>query len=112
MNPVTINLDTKYQTTTWENFTEADPVGNPVGISKFSDKTVQIIGDLDAATIALEGSMDGTNWVTLTSDGTAAIEDVGLYWIWENPMLIRPKMTFAGGEEPSITVIIGTSSLS
>src|SRR3990172_5842911 len=36
------------------------------GYDDYPDRTVQILGTIDTATVLFEGSLDGTNWATLT----------------------------------------------
>lgn len=106
-----VTTDTKYTTATWSDMSASNLEGEPVALGKHPNKSVQIIGDLDSATFALQGSMDGTNWATLTRDGTNGITGLGLFTVHENPTYIRPLLTVPGVETPVITVILGMSAL-
>ena len=105
-----VTLNSQYTVATWTSLTKTTATGDPVALSQFSDKTVQVVGDLSGSTFELQGSMDGTNWVPLTKDGTAPINGIGLFWIWENPRFIRPKLPVPGAGTPSITVLLGMST--
>lgn len=101
------DLENNTTTITWEGITEADS-GTPVIIPELEDKTVQTIGDFDAAgAITLQGSNDGTNWFSLTDEGTTAIVMTAAtagHRIYENPLYIRPLAT--AGTAVDMDVII------
>lgn len=103
-------LNSQYTVATWTGLNKVDHTGDSVALSQFSDKTVQVVGALSGATFELQGSMDGTNWEPLTKDGTAVINGIGMFWIWENPRFIRPKLPIPGAGTPSITVLLGMST--
>lgn len=103
------NTGDKYQVASWTGLTGTEN-GDTLERSKLADKTVQIMGTLDGATVVLQGSMDGDTWVTLTSDGTTEISGVGMFWVWENPRYIRPSIS-GGGASSDVDVILGMSSL-
>lgn len=48
----------------WEEVGDDDD-GAPVEMSGFADRSVQVVGTFDGATIVIEGSNDGTNYHTL-----------------------------------------------
>jgi hypothetical protein len=56
----------------WENLTQTDLDGQPVVVSRRSDRTVQVIGTFGGATVTIQGSLDGATWATLNDlQGTA-----------------------------------------
>lgn len=55
----------------WETLTESD-TATEVELGAFADRSVQVVGTFGGATVVVEGSNDGTNWVTLSDyQGTA-----------------------------------------
>lgn len=63
---------------TWGPLTAANPVGIGFGAGQdlitgaYADRSIQIKGTPDSATLVVQGSNDGTNWFTLHEpDGTA-----------------------------------------
>jgi len=67
------------------------------GIGQYPSQTLQISGTLSGATVGLEGSNDGTNWVDLTTDGSTAIDGLGIFWVWETPRYVRPSLSGGDG---------------
>jgi hypothetical protein len=77
----------------------ADHTGVAIAMPGARDRTVQAVGtNWGAATAALEGSMDGTNFSPLTDVTGAAIEFTGngISVVAENPMYIRARLTTVG----------------
>lgn len=83
----------------WTGLLNGDS-GNPLEHADFGDRCVQITGTFGAGgTIVIEGSNDGTNYVTLTdpqgnaiSKTAAAIEAIS-----ENTRYVRPRVTAGDG---------------
>lgn len=92
---------------TWAAIPNGDS-GSPVEMPGSADRSVQILGTFGAGgTIVIEGSNDGTNYVTLTdpqgnalSKTAAAIEAVS-----ELTRYIRPHVT-AGDGTTALTVCL------
>lgn len=91
------------ETITWTAVTGSD-VGEAYEYGKFSDKTVQVTGTF-GDTLTIQGSNDGTNFVTLTDNTGTALDftGAGIKLIAENPRFIRPS---AGVSITSVNVII------
>ena len=51
-------------TVTWTGLTPGD-TGEPVSVSQYRDRTFQSILISGSGAVTIEGSNDGTNWVTL-----------------------------------------------
>ncbi len=90
----------------WEGL-DGDDSGDPIELSWYSDRSVQIIGTFDTTTVLLEGSNDGATWATLTdpqgnalSKTAAALEAVA-----EATRYIRPRVS-AGGASTDIDVYL------
>lgn len=92
----------------WETLTTTNDVGTPVQISRRTDRTVQVVGTFDGCTVAIEGSLDGTNYSTLNdlqgsalTFTSARLEGVSEYVTW-----IRPHITVAGSGGADIDVYL------
>jgi hypothetical protein len=82
--------------------------GATLDLPAFGDRTVQIAGTFGAGgTIVIEGSLDGTNWITMNNiQGTAlSFTAAGLRAVSEATRYIRPRVT-AGDGTTSLTVTI------
>ena len=84
---------------TWIDLDTTNDTGVPIEMPGSTVRSIQIGGTFDSATVVIEGSNDGTNYLTLTdpqgnalSKTAAAIEA-----IQESPRFLRPKVTSAGG---------------
>lgn len=84
---------------TW-NLTTADHTGAALEMPEWADRTMQAYGTTwGGARLAIEGSNDGTNWVSLKSvaDVTAiALTADGMALLLELPRYIRPRLTTVG----------------
>jgi hypothetical protein len=84
----------------WETLDNTNLDGGPVPFPEWSDRTVQVIGTFDTATVTIQGSLDGgTTWATLTDDQGAdlAFTAAGLEKVAQTTGLIRPLVSSAGG---------------
>lgn len=81
------------------NLTTADATGESMNAPGASDRTVQFIGtNWGSATAILEGSLDGTNFFTLT-DGPGndiSFTNDGGEMIAENVLFLRPQLSVGG----------------
>jgi hypothetical protein len=103
-------LNEKYWLHTWE--VGADEDTDPVRVSGLSDKTLTVDGTFDGSTVTIQGSMDSTNWHTMTgADGDpATFTSEGMLLLIENPRFIRVSVN-AGTGGADLTVSIGASAL-
>lgn len=94
---------------TWETLTAANAVGAPIPPrwAEFADRTVQVLGTFDSATLVWQGSNNGVDYLTLTdpqgnniSKTAAALETVT-----DNAAYQRPS-TSGGGAGQDLDVII------
>ena len=83
----------------WEALVSGSLDGESIELPDHADKSVQVVGTFDTATIALQGSNDGTNWESLSDPQGNAIEmtSTGLKQILENTRFVRPLVTSVGG---------------
>ncbi|MCU1273068.1 MAG: hypothetical protein JWO48_499 [Bryobacterales bacterium] len=82
--------------------------GTPYGMPGFADRTVQIAGTFGVGgTVVIEGTVDGTNYATLSDPQGNAISKTaaGIEAVSELVKLIRPRVT-AGDGTTSITVAL------
>lgn len=95
----------------WTPLTTTNADGSPVSYASNAHAgavTVQVTGTFGVGgTVVIEGSNDGTNYVTLNDAGGAALSltAAGLKAIRELPAYIRPRVT-AGDGTTSLTVTL------
>lgn len=83
---------------TW-NLTTADHTGDAVEVPGGPDKTIQFVASTGgSATATIEGSNDGTNYLSLTDPQGNAISptDDAMELVVENPRYIRPRLSTVG----------------
>ena len=83
----------------WETLVTGSLDGAPIEIPDHADMSVQVVGTFDTATLTMQGSNDGTNYLPLTDpQGNAiAMTVTGLEQILENTRYIRPLVSSVGG---------------
>jgi thiamine pyrophosphate-dependent acetolactate synthase large subunit-like protein len=90
--------DGSTQMFTWA-LTTANSDGAPLEWASFSDRTFMAVGTWGGATMTVEGSNDGTNWVPLSdaagaTDATAAANKA--ITVVELTRYVRPNLTTPG----------------
>lgn len=108
--PFTQDNDDSYRLVRWGPLGAGD-TGVPLDSGyRFADRTVQIVGALGGATVAITGSMDGVNWSPLTDPQGNALTGVAalprLEMLTELPRLLRPEIT-GGSGTTAVTVLLG-----
>jgi len=92
----------------WTGGETADGAATAVELPEWADNCVQIIGTIGGATVVIEGSNDGTNYLTLNDAQAGALSftalTAALKQIVERPRYIRPKIT--GGAATGIGVYL------
>lgn len=94
-------------TWTW-TLTTANADGAVLEWPEWADRTFTATGTWGGATLSIQGSGDGTNWVTLNkvAGGTAATATADAAMaIIEVPRYVRPNLTVAGAGA-TVTVIL------
>uniref|UniRef100_A0A6M3IMA3 Uncharacterized protein n=1 Tax=viral metagenome TaxID=1070528 RepID=A0A6M3IMA3_9ZZZZ len=94
----------------WTPLTSTNTTGNPIEVPEYTDKTVQVYGTFDSGTVTIQGSNDvegSPTYFTLNDPSSAALTFTSARGeaILENPRIIQPVLSGAGGTA-SITVII------
>ena len=86
--------DGSLRTATWTNLNGANNTGVAIKFPQHSDRTVQLVGCINAATVVIQGSNDGTNYANCT-DSTGAVASftaLGIKQLVEAPLFVRPHM--------------------
>lgn len=92
---------------TWPAMQSGDD-GQPIELANFADRSVQVVGDFGAGgNVRIEGSLDGTNYATLTDPQGNALDitTAKIEAITELVRWIRPRVT-AGDGSTNLTVIM------
>ena len=92
---------------TWTAMANGD-TGSPLEMGNFSDRSVQVVGTFGAAgSVAVEGSLDGTNYSVLTDPqgNPLDITETKIEAVSELVRYIRPHVT-AGDGTTALTVTI------
>lgn len=94
-----------YIVITWSALVSGD-TGQPLSLAQFADRTIQIGGTFDGSTVIIEGSLDGTNYHTLTDPQGNALSFTlaGLEAVSELVSSLRPRVS--GGSSPSVNVTL------
>ncbi len=88
---------------TWTDLDSAtSDVGTAALLSDEGDVDVQLIGTLSASTVVIQGSMDGTNWATITLSPTPLVAAT-ISRLTQRAKFIRPSIT--GGTGADLIVI-------
>lgn len=71
------------------------------------DKSIQVAGTFDSASIALHGSNDGTNYAALSDPAgtTIAITAAGIVQVGQITQYIKP-VTSGGGGSSSVSIMV------
>ena len=89
--------------------TQANAIGHPIPDAwvDYADRSAQILGTFDSATVVVEGSNDGVNYLTLTDPQGNAISktSAAIEQITEQALFARPSSS-GGGAGQAVTVII------
>lgn len=90
----------------WADVTNADTCA-PVSKPEYADKSIQVAGTFNSASVALQGSNDGTNYAPLNDPGgtVIGINAAGIKAILENTLWIKPVTTGGGGSQ-SLTISV------
>lgn len=92
--------------TTWTGL-QADDDGEPVRLAVYSDRSIQITGEFDGASITIGGSNNGVTYHALTSTDSVilTLTEAALKQIVELPVYLKPRV-FGGGAATNLTVIM------
>ncbi len=84
---------------TYDNLDELDTSPPSIEMAEWADKSVQVVGTFNGGTVVIEGSNDGTNWVTLTDPQGNAISKTSAFieQILEVTRYVRPRVSAGTG---------------
>ena len=92
----------------WEHLHAGDD-GEALSFSQYTDKSVQVVGDLGGGSVVMEGSNDnGATWAGLTDpQGNAlSISAPKLEQILEVAQLIRPRIVGGAATDVSVYLLL------
>ena len=92
----------------WETLTETNADGSPVTPAGLINGTVQVTGTFGSATVVLQGTCDGTNWVTVEDNAGNAISltAAGAADFSCNYLSLRPFSSGGTGQDVDVTMIL------
>lgn len=90
---------------TWTPLTHANLTGTAWDVASLTDRTVQVSGTFDSATVVLEGSNDGTTYATLKDPFGNAVSftAAGMAQTVESCRYVRPRHS-GGTSVESLTI--------
>lgn len=101
------SLGTRECMWTWTSMGNADN-GEAVSLPWYDYRSIQVIAtNYGSATLVIQGSLDGTNWVTLADPNGNALSFTSgakLEAVLENTRYVRPSTS--GGTGTDLTVIL------
>ena len=111
----TVSFDESCIVIRWDGLATSGDVGDAQSLAAWSDKTFIVTGTFTGTpTVVIEGSNDGTNWVTLSNrQGTAmSFTSAAMNTSQDKPVFIRPRLTAgSGGAAISVQVACHRSDL-
>lgn len=110
ITPTEARLFDDNYTVTWETLTSSNTAGASWDPKKTeaSIATAQFTGTFDSATAVLQGSNDGTNWVTLKDMGASNVSftSAGYAEISTAFAYIRPSTSGGGGSQDIDCILV------
>ena len=97
--------------TSWTDLASGD-TGQPVVLAQFADRTVQVGGTFDGASLIFEGSNDGATYHTLMDPQGNALSftAAGLEAVLELPLWVRPRVSGGGAGVAINVTLVGRRS--
>lgn len=106
VTPTQTQFQIDHEAYTWA-LTTANADGEPCRFQGSGDRTFQVTGTFGSGgTIVLQGSLDGSNWFTLSdpSGDPVSFTSAGLAAVAESPIYVRPFVS--AGTGVSVTAIL------
>ena len=104
----TVTADESVVVINWSGLATSGDLGDAQSFASYADKTVIVAGTFTGSpTVIMEGSNNGTDWVTLTNrqGNTMSFTAAGMNTSQDKPAFIRPRLT-AGTGGASVTVSV------
>lgn len=97
---------------TYDNLDENDSAPAAIDMSEYADRSIQVVGSFNSGTVVLEGSNDGTNYVTLTDPQGNALSftSAGIEQIQELTRYIRPRVSAGTGVDVDVFIMLRRAS--
>lgn len=97
----------------WEALTTTNADGAPAELVAYSDRSVQVVGTFDGASLQLQGSNDGINYKVLTDPQGNALTftATNIESIAELTRYIRPAITVNGAGSVDLDVYVLASGV-
>ena len=109
INPERSQVSVNMEKIFWETLTTGDTAGYclPQGVGSLAG-SVQVTGTFGGATVVLEGSNDGTNYVTLTdiTGFPISLTAAGLVDFSTACAYVRPAISGGSSDDVDVTVIL------
>lgn len=104
--PVTTTPEKRVAVATWSPLTEADADGRAEYFSRYGRVTVQVKGTFANGTLHVQGSNDGSNYQTLTVEGSqaATFTAADTKVLAEVPRYIKPVLLSGSGCSLSVLI--------
>lgn len=108
ITPVTAEAEGNNYVVSWSAIGDSDTC-TAVAWGGARDKTVQMQGTWGSATVVLQGSIDGTNYITLTDPQGNAISktDNAMETVMENVRYIKPSTSGGTGSSVNVYLLMG-----
>lgn len=106
ITPIVINVGDQTWYAKWPAMGNAD-TGLAMDMGQYPDRTVGVTGTFGGATVTIQGSMDGTTWVTLNDfKGNAlTITSANVSLIAESPIHLRAITSGGSGTTVDVWVL-------
>lgn len=109
----TVSVDDSVINITWSGLAAAGDVGDAQSFASYADKTFIAAGAFGTATVVMEGSNNGADWVTLSNrQGTAmSFTAPAMNTSQDKPIYIRPRVTAGAGGAVAVSCACHRSDL-
>jgi|GEM_PF-1201307 len=111
---ISMRGDGSVQQVIWASVTQADTC-LAVKFPQYADKTIQVAGTFGGASVAVNGSIDGTNFAPLTDQGGTVIAittapAASIKQVLQNALYVQPAATGGAGQSLTISMIFRLSN--
>lgn len=100
----------RYMVVEWPNMANGD-VGEPIALPQMADRSVQVVGTFGGGSVTIEGSINGTDYATLTDpQGNDLVISTGkIEAVTELVRFIRPRVTGDGTTSLNVSLLMRLS---
>lgn len=92
---------------TWASMANSD-VGEPIPLSQYSDRSVQVAGVLAGGSVTMEGSLNGVDYSVLTDPqgNNLVLTTQKIEMVTELVRFLRPVVSSGAGTTVSVTLLL------